>query len=60
MGKRNGQHDYLPRVPDGSWAEFCALVQTLRPKRSASQQIVQFAHMTMRHAEWNRRRLQHR
>jgi hypothetical protein len=40
MGKRNGQHDYLLRVPDESWAEFCALVETLRPKRSVNQQIV--------------------
>jgi hypothetical protein len=40
MGKRNGQHDYLLRLPDGSSAQFCALVETFRPRRSVNQQIV--------------------
>jgi hypothetical protein len=40
MSKREGQHDYLLRVPEASWVDFVELVGTLRPRRSVNQQIV--------------------
>jgi hypothetical protein len=40
MSKRPGYHDAYIRVPEGLWERFVALVETLSPRRSATQQVV--------------------
>lgn len=48
MSKRPGYHDYLLRIPEESWEEFNAIVEALRPRRSANQQIVHLIEVFVR------------
>jgi hypothetical protein len=40
MSKRPGYHDAFIRIPEELWARFVSYVETLSPKRSATQQVV--------------------